>query len=42
MAAVMLERTGDISVLRRGEAIATELLADVKGGDRLRPGRPSA
>lgn len=30
-AAVFLERTGAISVLRRGESIAPELMRDVRG-----------
>ncbi|MED7927123.1 DUF421 domain-containing protein [Nonomuraea sp. LP-02] len=42
VAAVILERTGDISVLRRGEAIDPEFLSDVKGCDRLRPGHSGA
>jgi uncharacterized membrane protein YcaP (DUF421 family) len=35
VAAVILERTGAISVLRRGETIAPELLTDVRGRERL-------
>jgi uncharacterized membrane protein YcaP (DUF421 family) len=35
VAAVILERTGAISVLRRGETIAPEMLSDVRGRDRL-------
>jgi len=35
VAAVILERTGEISVLRRGEPIAPELLADVRGREIL-------
>ncbi|PRY20136.1 DUF421 domain-containing protein [Pseudosporangium ferrugineum] len=33
--AVILERTGSVSVLRRGETIAPELLSDVRGSDLL-------
>jgi uncharacterized membrane protein YcaP (DUF421 family) len=33
VAAVILERTGAISVLRQGETIGAELLADVHGGE---------
>jgi uncharacterized membrane protein YcaP (DUF421 family) len=33
--AVILERTGAISVLRRGETIAPEMVSDVRGRDRL-------
>ncbi|WP_412751594.1 DUF421 domain-containing protein [Krasilnikovia sp. M28-CT-15] len=35
VAAVILERTGALSVLRRGETIAPELLADVRGRELL-------
>ncbi|WP_199516655.1 DUF421 domain-containing protein [Nucisporomicrobium flavum] len=35
VAAVILERTGTISVLRRGETIAPELLGDVQGRELL-------
>ena len=35
VAAVILERTGAIRVLRRGETIAPELLTDVRGRERL-------
>ena len=35
VAAVILERTGAISVLRRGETIAPELLGDVRGRELL-------
>ena len=35
VALVILERTGAISVLRRGETIGAELLADVRGRDAL-------
>jgi uncharacterized membrane protein YcaP (DUF421 family) len=35
VAAVILERTGAVSVLRRGETIAAELLDDVRGKDLL-------
>lgn len=35
VAAVILERTGAISVLRRGETIAPELLTGVRGHERL-------
>lgn len=42
VAAVILERTGAVSVLRRGETIAAELVEDVRGrellgADHLRP-----
>ncbi|GAA5125612.1 DUF421 domain-containing protein [Pseudonocardia adelaidensis] len=37
VAAVILERTGAISVLRRGEKIAPELLSDVRGRELLDP-----
>ncbi|MEV4703169.1 YetF domain-containing protein [Actinoplanes sp. NPDC049316] len=33
--AVILERTGSVSVLRRGETIAPELLSDVRGSEHL-------
>jgi uncharacterized membrane protein YcaP (DUF421 family) len=35
VAAVILERTGAISVLRRDETIAPELLSDVRGRELL-------
>lgn len=35
VAAVILERTGAISVLRQGETIAPELIRDVRGCERL-------
>jgi uncharacterized membrane protein YcaP (DUF421 family) len=35
VAAVILERTGEVSVLRRGETIAAELLDDVRGKELL-------
>jgi uncharacterized membrane protein YcaP (DUF421 family) len=37
VAAVILERTGAVSVPRRGETIAPELLADVRGREALAP-----
>lgn len=37
VAAAVLERTGAISILRRGETIAPELVADVVGRELLRP-----
>lgn len=37
VAAVILERTGAISVLRQGETIAPDMLADVIGGELLAP-----
>lgn len=40
VACVILERTGAVSVLHRGETISEELLADVHGRDAL--GRPDA
>jgi uncharacterized membrane protein YcaP (DUF421 family) len=36
VAAAILERTGSISVIRRGEAIGLDLLMDVRGAERLR------
>ena len=38
VAAVVLERTGGISVLRRGETISPQLLADVRGREALSGG----
>lgn len=38
VACVILERTGGVSVLQRGEAIGHELIADVRGRDALGPG----
>jgi uncharacterized membrane protein YcaP (DUF421 family) len=35
VACVILERTGAVSILRRGETISTRLLADVRGRDAL-------
>jgi uncharacterized membrane protein YcaP (DUF421 family) len=35
VAAVILERTGAVSVLRHGETIAPELLCDVRGRELL-------
>lgn len=37
VACVILERTGAVSVLRRGETISPQLLADVRGLDQLPP-----
>lgn len=38
VACVILERTGAVSVLRRGETIGAELLADVRGREALSAG----
>lgn len=38
VACAILERTGSMSVLRRGESISAELLADVRGRDALPAG----
>ncbi len=35
VACVILERTGTVSVLRRGETISSELLADVRGREAI-------
>ena len=37
VAAVILERTGGVTVLRQGETIAPELLSDVRGRELLAP-----
>jgi uncharacterized membrane protein YcaP (DUF421 family) len=37
VAAVILERTGQIRILRRGETIAREMLGDVRGRELLPP-----
>jgi len=37
VAALILERTGAVSVLRRGETIAPDFIADVRGRDLLAP-----
>lgn len=37
VAAVILERSGSVSVLRQGDTIAPELLSDVQGHELLAP-----
>ena len=41
VACVILEHTGAVSVLRRGEAISPELLEDVRGRAALQSGAPT-